>query len=68
MERHFMKPSDFEVGENVTYVPLHAFGDLSHKDCESGQVSSTNEYYVFVKFNSQASCGLACDPADLVKG
>lgn len=58
--------NDFENGEPVTYVPNHANGDCSHKDCERGFVTSSNEKFVFVRFNGCTS--QACDPANLVKG
>lgn len=34
--------SDFKKGMKVRYVPMHAAGDLNHKDCQNGVVSSTN--------------------------
>ena len=57
----------------VVYVPHHANGGRSHKDCEHGRVSSVNDKYVFVRFDEQVrvlgwdqATGKACDPADLV--
>lgn len=60
------KPSDFEVGEPVTYVPYHADGNCSHKDCERGFVTSFNDTYVFVRFRGSTS--EACKPDQLVRG
>jgi hypothetical protein len=57
--------NDFEVGQNVKYIPNHA-EDGSHPDCEDGQVASKNDKYVFVKFNSLNSHGQACDPSNLI--
>lgn len=42
--------SFFQVGDRVRYVPKHANGDLSHKDCENGIISSFNDWYVFVLY------------------
>lgn len=43
---------DFCEGDFVTYVPIHAQGDLSHKDCEEGIVTAVNEHTVFVRFGT----------------
>ena len=59
--------NDFNIGDNVTYVPNHANNDISHPDCEYGQVTSKNDKYVFVKFSPQAVNGQACDPTNLFK-
>ncbi len=71
-----MTPDDFKKGERVRYVPAHAFGDVNHKDCQDGVVSSTNSRYVFVKYDN-ATCVMvtgdepytaqATDPADLIR-
>ena len=66
----------FKKYDRVLYVPIHVQGDLKHKDCEYGAVSSVNEDYVFVKFDPKhmrvryngdeditAQC---CDPKDLI--
>lgn len=45
--------NDFLKGDNVMYIPHHAQGDQGHPDCECGKVSSTNDHFVFVKFNKQ---------------
>jgi len=44
------KPSDFYPGQRVMYVPMHAYGNVRHPDCEEGVVSSVNEKYVFVSY------------------
>ena len=49
-----MTTSDFKKGERVKYVPDHAHGDPAHPDCETGVVSSTNDKYVFVKYDNAA--------------
>lgn len=43
---------DYKHGDKVRYVPNHAFGDPHHPDCQNGVVSSTNEHYVFVKYDN----------------
>lgn len=67
-----MTASDFIKGMRVCYVPLHAHGDLSHKDVESGTVSSNNGKNVFVKFDKQlakfgweGTTSQGCSPEDL---
>ena len=47
-----MKTSDFKKGDHVTYIPNHAFRNMNHKDCQDGVVSSTNELFVFVKYDN----------------
>jgi hypothetical protein len=56
---------DFHPGDHVRYVPYHAYGDHKHPDCENGKVTSTNEFYVFVRFRGETS--QACKPDQLVK-
>ena len=46
-----MDIAEFKKGDRVLYVPNHADEDLTHKDCESGVVSSVNAVLVFVKFD-----------------
>lgn len=65
--------SKFTPKTRVAYIPLHANGDLKHKDVERGTVSSTNSHYVFVKFDKQlnkfgwnGTTSQACDPKDLI--
>ena len=40
----------FYTDRDVRYVPNHANGDPSHKDCENGKVSSVRGHVVFVKY------------------
>jgi hypothetical protein len=56
---------DFSINQEVLYVPTHAGDDPNHPDCEHGRVSSTNDVYVFVKFDPSATYGQACDPRNL---
>lgn len=56
-----MKTSDFQKGMKVRYVPNHANGDASHKDCEDGVVSSTNDRFVFVKYDNAVCIMLTGD-------
>ena len=46
-----MKPTGFKKGDKVTYIPNHA-DSPNHKDCKNGVVSSTNEHFVFVKYDN----------------
>ncbi len=55
---------NFEVGKIVRYVPGHANGDLSHKDCEDGVTTSKNESSIFVAFGLGQQ-GIACKPENL---
>lgn len=67
----------FTKGERVRYIPTHAQGDDDHPDVEDGVVSSTNEYWVFVKYDNldygkmttgdEPYTAKATDPHDLVK-
>jgi hypothetical protein len=45
---------DFKHGDRVRYIPNHANSDVTHQDCQDGIVSSTNEHFVFVKYNCLA--------------
>lgn len=58
----------FKEGDRVVYMPLHADGDLTHPDCETGTVTRVGGKYTFVKFdkNRTDQPGVACDPDDLV--
>lgn len=65
---------DFEPGDRVLYVPNHAHGDRSHKDCEAGTVSSKNSINVFVRFDESVrkfgwdeATSQACRPGNLEK-
>ena len=46
-------------GQRVKYIPRHAGGNPSHKDCEAGVISSEceDEEYVFVKYDC-AACAM----------
>lgn len=39
-----------QAGDEVRYCPFHAGGDISHKDCENGVVSSVRLFHVFVRY------------------
>ena len=43
---------DFKKGQLVRYIPNHAGGDPKHPDCQNGVVSSSNDSYVFVKYDN----------------
>jgi len=65
----------FTPGKRVLYIPNHAHGDRNHKDCEWGTISSINEKYVFVRFDSNVShlgwdgaTSQACNPDNLQIG
>lgn len=58
-------PEDFKRDDRVRYVPYHAHNDVTHKDCENGIVTSTNDHYVFVCFKLGAT-SQACKPDQLV--
>ena len=71
-----MKTTDFVKGERVKYIPHHALGNRHHRDCQTGVVSSKNEYFVFVKYDNAMGVMItgdepytaqATDPSDLVK-
>ncbi len=61
--------SDFNEGDRVLYIPLHAHGDRKHPDCERGVVSSQNGINVFVRYLKHGVLGnpQATSPEDLVK-
>ncbi len=71
-----MKISDFKKGDAVWYMPQHANKDPRHADCQRGVVSSSNDSFVFVKYDCTA-CKMvtgdepytaqATDPQDLMK-
>jgi hypothetical protein len=44
--------NNFDHGDHVLYIPVHANGDTKHKDCQYGVVSSKNDKCVFVKYNN----------------
>lgn len=64
---------DFKPQQRVIYIPRHANGDRTHKDCERGRVSSVNSHYVFVRFNRHVAefgwdgaTSMACRREDLI--
>lgn len=60
--------SDFPEETLVSYVPLHAKGDVKHKDVEHGVVvgNNTASDLVFVRFGGDTT-PKACRPETLVK-
>jgi len=58
-DEHYLAP--------VTYVPVHAHGDLSHEDCELGVIIRWNKYHVFVLY-CKTRAVQATSPYDLVWG
>lgn len=42
---------ELKPGQRVRYIPGHAYGDISHPDCEDGKISSIGTIAVFVKFD-----------------
>lgn len=67
--------ADFAKGDLVRYIPSHAEGNKDHPDCENGVVSSTNDKYVFVKYDNKMCImttgdepytAQATDPEDLI--
>jgi hypothetical protein len=57
---------EYKAGDRVAYVPLHAEGDLTHKDVEQGFITSVNHLYIFVRFDNKVT-PQACQPSSLVK-
>lgn len=55
---------NFKPAKMVRYVPSHANGDLTHKDCEDGVTTSKNDAFVFVAF-ALGQQGKACKPEQL---
>ena len=62
----------FEKYGRVMYIPLHAYNDTTHPDCEIGFVSSITDKYVFVRFAKQLArlgwertTSQACEPESL---
>lgn len=56
--------SEFKAGDRVAYVPNHAHGDITHPDVERGVVTSTNPYFVFVRYGNEVGAK-ATSPHDL---
>ncbi len=62
-----IEPTEKDVGRIVTYIPGHARGDVSHKDCERGTITSFNDHAVFVRYG-MGSTSAATSREDLVWG
>ena len=71
-----MRTTDFKHGDLVTYIPGHAFRDKEHPDCENGVVSSINNVFVFVKYDTSGRAMVTGDedymaeatsPGDLIR-
>lgn len=67
-----MSVESFNIGDEVVYIPNHAHGDRTHKDCKWGRVSSKNDRFVFVRFNEDVATfgwdgatSQACKPENL---
>lgn len=51
-ENELIATAIFEMGDRVIYIPMHAFDDRGHPDCERGCVSSIDgNGNVFVRFD-----------------
>ena len=71
-----MKLSDFRKGNRVRYVPNHASGDTTHKDCQDGVVKRVSDQWVFVIYDNaegtmftgdEPFTAAATDPENLVR-
>lgn len=58
-------PTDDDIGRYVIYVPGHARGDSTHRDCEHGYITSFNDHAVFVRYG-RGSTSAATSREDLV--
>lgn len=68
-DRHFSSAEPFRKGERVRYVPTHARGDIKHKDCEDGVVSSIGRTgTVFVKYDCLLGTAITGDEPWAAKG
>ena len=44
----------FYLNDKVLYIPNHAHGDSSHKDCERGVVTSLrSDYGIWIRYENQ---------------
>jgi hypothetical protein len=59
------KITNKDIGRKIKYIPYHAFGDINHKDCEEGTITSFNENYIFATFNRGVS-SKACLKSNLI--
>jgi hypothetical protein len=74
-----MTEEKFVPGTQIVYIPLHAKGDIDHKDSLRGFVTSKNNTFVFCRFWKKDSHGFpimelrnklnseACNKEDLVE-
>lgn len=56
-----MTVKDFKKGDRVKYIPLHVRNDKNNPNVETGVVSSTNDTYVFVKYDRRGMIMLTGD-------
>jgi len=47
-----MSDKNFKKGDRVRYIPSHAKGDGSHKDCQEGVVKRVTDEWVFVIYDN----------------
>ena|ERR1035437_4689748 len=52
-----------DIGSIVLYLPNHTNGNILHKDCEKGIITSFSEQTLWVRFRSPN--GESCDPNNL---
>ena len=45
-----MEKIEFQIGDQIVYIPQHANGDVTNPDCEYGFVTSTTSTTVFCRF------------------
>lgn len=56
--------AQFRQGQQVAYVPEHARGDVTHRDCKYGVVSCVGSRFVFVLFSKDVQ-DTPCNPSRL---
>lgn len=61
-----MTLEEIKEGMLVKYIPMHAWGDRGHPDCEVGRVTSKNEHVAFVRYGPKLHSE-ATNPEDLVR-
>lgn len=54
---------EFKHGDHVLYIPTHAHGNINHKDCERGVVSSVSNdgKTIFVKYDNKVCVMISGD-------
>lgn len=57
--------TEFRTGDVVRYLPYHVLGNIGHKDCERGVVSSVWSDYVHVRFGDDLH-SKSCRPDQLL--